>query len=94
MPSAAAGPLPPASLDPYACVHEAMADAGWSDGLPLVPPTSARVLRMLTGTARMPSEALGQCAPMYCEVTCGHVAAAAVMAGCEPRQLRIVLAAC
>ena len=33
---------------------EAMFDRGWSDGLPVVPPTEARVLRMLAGTARDP----------------------------------------
>ena len=32
---------------------------GWSDGLPLVPPTEERVLRMLDGTARDPQEVLG-----------------------------------
>ena len=32
--------------------HEAMYDRGWSDGLPLVPPTPERVARMLEGTTR------------------------------------------
>ena len=32
--------------------HEAMYDRGWSDGLPLVPPTPERVARMLEGTSR------------------------------------------
>ena len=32
---------------------------GWSDGLPLVPPTRLRVHRMLKGTNRKPSEVLG-----------------------------------
>ena len=30
-------------------VHELMFERGWSDGLPLVPPTEDRVLRMLAG---------------------------------------------
>jgi thiol-disulfide isomerase/thioredoxin len=33
---------------------EAMFERGWSDGLPVVPPTQERVLRMLSGTARDP----------------------------------------
>lgn len=33
---------------------EAMYDRDWSDGLPVVPPTEARVLRMLEGTTRNP----------------------------------------
>src|SRR5439155_17812230 len=35
---------------------EAMFDRGWTDGLPVVPPTEARVLRMLEGTTRAPDE--------------------------------------
>lgn len=38
---------------------EACFDRGWSDGLPVVPPTDARVLRMLSGTARAPDEVIG-----------------------------------
>ena len=73
--------------------HESMYHAGWSDGLPLVPPTAERVRRMLSGTARDAGESLGLCPPMYCAVAVKDVAANAVMAGCEPRHLRIVLAA-
>ena len=40
-------------------VFEYMSEQGWSDGLPLVPPTPARVKHMLTGTARNPDEILG-----------------------------------
>jgi hypothetical protein len=38
---------------------EAMYERGWSDGLPLVPPTEERVLRMLDGTSRDPQEVIG-----------------------------------
>ena len=72
---------------------EFMYGSGWSDGFPLVAPTPARVQRMLLGTARAPSESLGQCPPLYGEVTVERVATNAVMAGCEPKQLRVVLAA-
>jgi hypothetical protein len=37
----------------------AMYERGWSDGLPLVPPTEERVLRMLDGTSRDPQEVIG-----------------------------------
>lgn len=73
--------------------HEAMFLRGWSDGLPLVPPTESRVRRMLRGTTRSANEALGKCPPMYSEVTVEKVAINAVLAGCEPKQLRVVLAA-
>ena len=59
--------------------------------LDVAPP--ARVKHMLTGTARNPDEILGHCAPMYGEVSIEKVAINAVMAGCKPQHLRIVLAA-
>ena len=38
---------------------EATFERGWSDGLPVVPPTEKRVLRMLAGTSRDPAEVVG-----------------------------------
>ena len=40
-------------------------DQGWSDGLPVVPPTPERVHRMLGGTTRAPSEVVGKVPPDY-----------------------------
>jgi hypothetical protein len=74
-------------------VHEAMACAGWSDGLPLVPPTPERVALMMQGTSRPEDEEIGRCPPMYGMVTVRNVAVNAVMAGCEARHLVVVLAA-
>jgi hypothetical protein len=72
---------------------ETMYDLGWSDGLPLVPPTAARVLRMLTGTSRRPDEIVAIVPPDLVPVTVEKVAINAVMAGCKPEYLPIVLAA-
>ena len=72
---------------------EAMFDRGWSDGLPLVPPTEERVLRMLTGTARDPQELIGLCPPDLAPATVEKIAINAVMAGCKPEYLPVVLAA-
>ncbi len=66
---------------------------GWSDGLPVVPPTPERVLRMLGGTDRDPAEVLGQVPPDLGECTVEKVAVNAVMAGCRPEYLPVVLAA-
>lgn len=74
-------------------VHEAMHARGWSDGLPLVPPTEERVLRMLDGTARDPQEVLGLVPPDLAAATVEKVAVNAVMAGCKPEYLPVVLAA-
>jgi len=72
---------------------EAMFDRGWSDGLPIVPPTEARVLRMLDGTERRPEEIVAVVPPALVEVTVEQVAVNAVMAGCRPEYLPVVLAA-
>jgi thiol-disulfide isomerase/thioredoxin len=74
-------------------VEEAMFARGWSDGLPLVPPTEERVLRMLDGTARDPQEVLGLVPPALAAATVEKVAINAVMAGCKPEYLPVVLAA-
>ena len=72
---------------------EAMFERDWSDGLPLVPPTEARVLRMLAGTTEEPSALLGLCPPNLIELTVEKVAVNAVMAGCKPEYMPVVLAA-
>ncbi len=72
---------------------EAAFDRGWTDGLPVVPPTEARVLRMLTGTGREPGEIVATVPPNLVDVTVEQVAINAVMAGCKPEYLPVVLAA-
>src|SRR6266446_4391097 len=73
--------------------QEAMFARGWSDGLPMVPPTEERVLRMLDGTARDPQEVLGLVPPALAAATVEKIAINAVMAGCKPEYLPVVLAA-
>jgi hypothetical protein len=72
---------------------EALFDRGWTDGLPVVPPTEARVLRMLEGTSREPGDIVAVVPPDLVEVTVEKVAVNAVMAGCKPEYLPVVLAA-
>ncbi|HUF32452.1 MAG TPA: thioredoxin family protein [Acidimicrobiales bacterium] len=73
--------------------HEAMFERGWTDGLPVVPPTEARVLRMLGGTDRPPDEVVVDVPPDLVPCTVEKVAVNAVMAGCLPEHLPVVLAA-
>lgn len=73
--------------------QEAMFERGWSDGLPLVPPTEERVLRMLDGTTRDPQEVVGLVPPALAPATVEKIAINAVMAGCKPEYLPVVLAA-
>ena len=72
---------------------EAMFERGWSDGLPVVPPTEERVLRMLNGTSRDSKEVIGLCPPNLIPATVEKIAINAVMAGCKPEYLPVVLAA-
>src|SRR5215469_468935 len=73
--------------------QEAMFERGWSDGLPLVPPTEERVLKMLDGTSRDPQEVIGLVPPALAPATVEKIAVNAVMAGCKPEYLPVVIAA-
>ncbi len=66
---------------------------GWSDGLPVVPPTVARVKEALAFAGRAPTEVLGEVEPLNGVATVEKIAANAVMAGCRPEYLPVVLAA-
>jgi len=72
---------------------EMMYTRGWTDGLPVVPPTEERVMRMLAGTSRAPSDVVATVPPDLVDVTVEKVAIAAVMAGCLPEYLPWVLTA-
>ena len=72
---------------------ELMFQRGWTDGLPVVPPTEERVLRMLTGTQRRPDEMVATVPPDLVDISVEKVAIAAVMAGCLPEHLPWVLTA-
>ena len=72
---------------------EALFDRGWTDGLPVVPPTEARVLRMLAGTSRAPTDIVAIVPPDLVGISIEKVAVNAVMAGCRPEYLPWVIAA-
>src|SRR5437016_6503375 len=63
----------------------------WCDGLPIVPPTEARVRGMLSG--RNPEKSLGAMPPLWRQATLEKLAVNAVMAGCEPACFPIVATA-
>lgn len=70
---------------------EEMFERGWTDGLPVIPPTSENVESMLGG--RDGGASLGPVPPGMGEATMQRVAACAVMAGCRPEHFPVVLAA-
>jgi hypothetical protein len=80
--------------------HDGDADAseicferGWTDGLPVTPPTDVRVLRMLGGTKRRAEEVIGRIPPYLAPCTVEKAAINAVMAGCRPEYMPVLLAA-
>jgi hypothetical protein len=74
-------------------IDEFLFDQGFSDGLPLVPPTPERVVRMLSGTTRDPQDVVAIVPPNMAPATVEKVAINAVMAGCRPEYLPVVIAA-
>ena len=66
---------------------------GWSDGLPLVPPTPEAVRAMLSAAGRDGAETLGPVPPRTRRATLEKIAANAVMAGCRADYFPVVLAA-
>jgi hypothetical protein len=73
---------------------EAMYARGWSDGLPLVPPTPERVeAHAGRDQSRPPAEVVAVMPPDLVDCTVEKVAINAVMAGCRPEYLPVVLAA-
>ncbi|MFQ5828656.1 MAG: hypothetical protein ACE5JD_05810 [Candidatus Methylomirabilia bacterium] len=68
-------------------------ERGLTDGLPIVPPTGERVERMLTGTRRAREELIALIPPNYGRASVEKIAVNAVMAGCKPEYLPVIIAA-
>lgn len=65
---------------------------GWTDGLPIVPPTEERVRAFVDYVRRAPDEVLGEFESRHKTITVEKVAINAVMAGCLPEHLPVVIA--
>jgi hypothetical protein len=66
---------------------------GWGDGLPFTPPKEERVARMLAYADRDPKEVVAVLPPRWGEATVEKIAVNAVMAGCLPQYLPVVMTA-
>ena len=80
-------PDDPDALFDYVCEQR------WGDGLPVIPPTVERVEAMVAASGREPDDELGVLGPVDAECTVEKVAINAVMAGCRPEYIPVVLAA-
>ena len=79
--------------DPTAEVNRLYRLRGWTDGLPVVPPTLARLEELLDQGALDRRAVLGEMEPLGGMATVEKIAANAVMAGCLPGHFPVVLAA-
>jgi hypothetical protein len=64
-----------------------------TDGLPFVPPTAERVRAMIAGSDRRASEVIAVIPPRWAEATVENIAINAVMAGCLPQYMPVLIAA-
>ena len=65
---------------------------GWSDGLPIIPPTEEAVAQMLTGTDLKPDHVVAKIIPRLGKATVEKIAVNAVMAGALPTYLPVLIA--
>jgi hypothetical protein len=77
----------------YDALVEDYFDRGWTDGLPIVAPQPEVVSGFLAAAGLPPGEIIGELRTRNIVVTAEHVAINAVMAGCRPEYLPVVIAA-
>ncbi|QBI19904.1 hypothetical protein ER308_10260 [Egibacter rhizosphaerae] len=83
----------PSTYDDAEAAHEALADAGWTDGHPVRLPTARAVRRLLDAHGLDPDDGIGGIPPVWGDATYGRIAANAVMAGCPAETFPAVVAA-
>ncbi|MDO8672552.1 MAG: hypothetical protein Q7O66_14145 [Dehalococcoidia bacterium] len=66
---------------------------GWTDGLPIIPPTEERVMAFVKYVGREPEEVVAEIPPGFGVATIEKLAINAVMAGCRPEYFPVLLAA-
>ena len=79
--------------DSIEAVNSLFLERGWSDGLPIIPPTPEAVERMLAAVKREPDEIVATIPPSWGEATVEKIAINAVMAGCLPEYMPLIITA-
>ena len=82
-----------ACQDEWSDLQRELVQRGWGDGLPLVPPTEARVAAMVAGSGLPADHVVAVVAPRMGVATAELIAVNAVMAGCRPQHMPILIAA-
>ena len=79
-------------VDDYDAVQNLYLERGWSDGLPITPPTPERVEAILAAANLDPQRVVAELPPHWGEATVERLAVNAVMAGCLPEYLPVIVA--
>jgi hypothetical protein len=79
-------------LEAFDAMQTRFVETGWSDGLPLIPPTHDKVEAMIAASGRDGSDVVGLFAPGMGIGTVRKIAANAVMAGCRPEAMPVIMA--
>ena len=79
--------------DSIEVVNNYYLEKGWCDGLPIIPPTIEAVEKMLTGINRNTEDVIAAVPPLGGEATVEKTAINAVMAGCLPEYLPLIITA-
>ena len=81
------------AADDLNAINAVYRERRWSDGLPVIPPTVERVEVMLRHTSRASDEIIAMIAPGFGAATVQRIAINAVLAGCDPEYLPVLIAA-
>lgn len=74
-------------------MFEKILAADWTDGLPIIPPTRRRVAEFVERSGHAADEVIAEIAPLRGAATTEKIAANAVMAGCEPAHMPVLITA-
>lgn len=79
--------------DSIDAINEFLHERGWTDGHPVIPPTEERVSAFLSKTKRNPADVIATLEPGRGDASIEKMAIAAVMAGCKPEYMPVLVAA-
>ena len=77
--------------DSVEVINNLFIEKGWSDGLPIIPPTKEATEKMMGGTKRKPSDVVATIPPCWGEATVEKIAINAVMSGCLPEYMPVII---
>lgn len=73
--------------------YEHAYEQGWTDGLPIIPATAARVKQFVAASGRAADDLIGLLPPRKGRATVEAIAVSAIMAGCRPEYMVVIIAA-